>query len=67
MVTGHAGGLAAAMSVKKNIIPRELKVKELQDVLRAEKVDLTMAGQGQKGMVITGTTRTFLSKLASEI
>jgi ribulose 1,5-bisphosphate synthetase/thiazole synthase len=54
MATGHAGGIAAAMSVKKNIVPRELNVKELQDALRAEKVDLTMGGQDQKGLVLIG-------------
>jgi ribulose 1,5-bisphosphate synthetase/thiazole synthase len=54
MATGHAGGLAAAMSVKKNIVPRELNVKELQDALRAEKVDLTMGGQDQKGLELIG-------------
>jgi len=54
MATGHAAGLAAAMSVKKNIVPRGLNVKELQDALRAEKVDLTMGGQDQKGLVLIG-------------
>jgi len=54
IATGHAGGLAAAMSVKKTIVPRELNVKELQDALRAEKVDLTMGGQDQKGLVLIG-------------
>jgi ribulose 1,5-bisphosphate synthetase/thiazole synthase len=54
MATGHAAGLAAAMSTKKNIVPRELNVKELQDALRAEKVDLTMGGQDQKGLVLIG-------------
>jgi ribulose 1,5-bisphosphate synthetase/thiazole synthase len=54
MATGHAGGLAAAMSVKKNIVPRELNVKELQDALRAENVDLTMGGQGQEGLTLIG-------------
>jgi hypothetical protein len=54
MATGHAAGLAAAMSVKKEIIPRGLNVRELQDALRAEKVDLTMGGQDQKGLVLIG-------------
>lgn len=54
MATGHAGGLAAVLSVKKNIVPRELNVKELQDALRAEKVNLTMGGQDQKGLVLIG-------------
>ena len=54
IATGHAAGLAAAMSVKKKILPRELDVKELQAALRAEKVDLTMGGKDQKGLVLIG-------------
>ena len=41
MATGHAAGLAAAMSVKQGIMPRELKVAELQDALRKDEVSLT--------------------------
>ena len=40
MATGHAAGLAAAMCSKKKIMPRDLKVNELQDALRADGVDL---------------------------
>jgi hypothetical protein len=40
MATGHAAGLAAAMSSMKRIVPRDLKVIELQDALRADGVDL---------------------------
>jgi len=40
MATGHAAGLAAAICSAQNIMPRELKVKELQDDLRSDGVDL---------------------------
>ena len=40
MATGHAAGLAAAISSEKNIMPREISVPELQDALRADGVDL---------------------------
>jgi hypothetical protein len=48
MATGHAAGLAAAMCVKRRITPRELKVGDLQDALRADGVDLTMGGRTQQ-------------------
>ena len=44
IATGHAAGLAASMSIKKGIQPRELKVTELQDRLRADGVDLDFTG-----------------------
>ena len=47
VATGHAAGLAAAMSVKKRCLPRELKVGQLQDTLRADGVDLTRGGESQ--------------------
>jgi len=47
VATGHAAGLAAAMSVKKRCLPRELKVGQLQDALRADGVDLTRGGESQ--------------------
>ena len=40
MATGHAAGLAAAMSAKKRCTPRELDVKKLRDALTADGVDL---------------------------
>ncbi len=40
MATGHAAALAAAIAVKRGIQPREVKVAELQDRLRADGVDL---------------------------
>jgi ribulose 1,5-bisphosphate synthetase/thiazole synthase len=47
MATGHAAGLAAAMAAQKGILARELKVRELQDALRADGVDLTRGGEEQ--------------------
>ncbi len=47
VATGHAAGLAAAMSVKKRCLPRELKVGRLQDALRADGVDLNRGGESQ--------------------
>ena len=47
MATGHAAGLAAAMSVEKGCVPRELNVSELQNSLRADGVDLTRGGEEQ--------------------
>jgi len=44
IATGHAAGLAASMSIKKGIQPRELKATELQDRLRADGVDLDFTG-----------------------
>ncbi len=48
LATGHAAGLAAAMSVQKGIMPRELKVNRIQDALRRDGVDLTMGGKAQE-------------------
>ena len=48
VATGHAAGLAAALSAKKGIIPRELKVAEIQDALRKDEVDLSMGGTEQE-------------------
>ncbi|MFB3825780.1 MAG: FAD-dependent oxidoreductase [Bryobacteraceae bacterium] len=48
MATGHAAGLAASIAVKRRIMPRELKVTELQDALRADGVDLTLGGRTQQ-------------------
>ena len=50
LATGHAAGLAAAMSVGKGIMPRELKVAQLQDALRKDSVDLTMGGKVQENI-----------------
>jgi hypothetical protein len=40
VATGHAAGLAAALSVAANVPPRELDVDRLTDALRADDVDL---------------------------
>ena len=48
MATGHAAGLAAAMSAQKGCAPRALKVADLQDALRADGVDLTRGGEEQE-------------------
>jgi ribulose 1,5-bisphosphate synthetase/thiazole synthase len=48
--TGHAAGLAAALSAKKGTMPRELKVAQLQDALRADAVDLNRSGDDQAGL-----------------
>jgi ribulose 1,5-bisphosphate synthetase/thiazole synthase len=50
MATGHAAGLAAALSAGKGIMPRELKVAEIQDSLRKDKVDLSMGGKVQENV-----------------
>jgi hypothetical protein len=50
MATGHAAGLAAALCAKQGIQPRELKVNQLQDALRADGVDLTMGGKPQQNV-----------------
>jgi len=50
VATGHAAGLAAAMSTRKGIIPREMKVAQLQDALRKDGVDLTMGGKIQENV-----------------
>jgi hypothetical protein len=49
MATGHAAGLAASMAAKKGIQPRELKVQELQDKLRADGVNLAVEGGDAQG------------------
>jgi ribulose 1,5-bisphosphate synthetase/thiazole synthase len=50
MATGHAAGLAAALSAQQGIQPRELKVAQLQDALRKDGVDLTMGGRAQENI-----------------
>lgn len=50
VATGHAAGLAAAISARKGIVPRELKVAQLQDALRKDGVDLTMGGKIQENV-----------------
>jgi hypothetical protein len=50
MATGHAAGVAAAMCVKANATPRELKVADLQNALRSDGVDLDMKDRDQAGL-----------------
>jgi hypothetical protein len=47
MAIGHAAGVAAYMSVKKKIMPRELKVAELRDRLRADGVEFNLKDRNQ--------------------
>ena len=47
VATGHAAGIAAAMAVKNNTVPRELGAGQIQDALRADNVDLTRGGEDQ--------------------
>jgi ribulose 1,5-bisphosphate synthetase/thiazole synthase len=50
LATGHAAGLAATLAVRKQRLPREVDVKELQDALRADGVNLDMGGRDQPGL-----------------
>lgn len=54
MATGHAAGLAAAMAAMKGCLPRELKVADLQNALRADGVDLEMHERDQKALKSEG-------------
>ena len=47
MATGHAAGVAAALSAKRGVMPREISVRDLQDSLRADGVDLEMKDRDQ--------------------
>lgn len=47
MATGHAAGVAAALSAKKEMMPRDIHVRELQDQLRKDGVDLEMKDRDQ--------------------
>ncbi|MBN1582148.1 MAG: FAD-dependent oxidoreductase [Anaerolineae bacterium] len=47
VATGHAAGLAAAMSARQGCQPRDLDVRDLQDALRRDGVDLTRGGEAQ--------------------
>jgi hypothetical protein len=41
MATGHAAGTACALAARMGIVPREIKVAALQDLLRKDGVDLS--------------------------
>jgi hypothetical protein len=45
--TGHAAGIAAALASKQGKVPRELDVKEIQQRLTQDGVDLTRGGETQ--------------------
>jgi len=47
---GAHEGRAAAMAAKKGCLPRELKVAELQDALRADGVAFDVPDREQKGL-----------------
>jgi hypothetical protein len=50
VATGHAAGVAAAISTKKGTVPRDLKVAQIQDTLRRDEVDLDMGGTVQQNI-----------------
>jgi succinate dehydrogenase/fumarate reductase flavoprotein subunit len=50
MATGHAAGVAAALSASKGIAPRDLKVSELQARLRADGVSFDVGDREQKSL-----------------
>jgi ribulose 1,5-bisphosphate synthetase/thiazole synthase len=50
MATGHAAGVAAALSAKKRIVPRELNVRDLQNWLSSDGVHLDMKDRDQKSL-----------------
>ncbi len=54
VATGHAAGLAAALSLEKRCLPRELDVRQLQDALRTDGVDLDRSGDEQKDLINRG-------------
>ena len=48
VATGHAAGLAAAMSVRRGCTPRQMDVAALQQALRRDGVDLNRGGEEQQ-------------------
>lgn len=50
MATGHAAGVAAALCARKSILPRELKVSDLQAKLRADGVNLDLRNREQNNL-----------------
>ncbi len=50
MATGHAAGMAAALCARTNLLPRELKVPDLQAALRADGVDLELKDREQTAL-----------------
>ena len=54
VATGHAAGLAAAISASKGIVPRQVSVSRLQDQLRKDGVDLERGGEVQENVSAAG-------------
>jgi ribulose 1,5-bisphosphate synthetase/thiazole synthase len=54
VATGHAAGLAAALSAQRGCLPRDLNVGILQEALRADSVDLKRGGDNQDKLVNKG-------------
>jgi ribulose 1,5-bisphosphate synthetase/thiazole synthase len=54
VATGHAAGLAAALSAQRDCSPRDLKVDVLQQALRADSVDLNRGGKSQDKLINKG-------------
>jgi succinate dehydrogenase/fumarate reductase flavoprotein subunit len=50
MATGHAAGLAAALSAQTGTLPRDLKVRTIQDKLRADGVSFEVGDREQRGL-----------------
>lgn len=50
MATGHAAGVAGALSARKKCVPRELPVTDLQTELAADGVDLKVREREQSGL-----------------
>ncbi|MHB1038566.1 MAG: FAD-dependent oxidoreductase [Pirellulales bacterium] len=50
MATGHAAGLAAAISARRGCMPREVNVGELQAALGKDRVDLKMKDRDQAAL-----------------
>ena len=40
MITGQAAGVAAALAIKTSLQPRDLKISDLQEALRSQKINL---------------------------
>jgi glycine/D-amino acid oxidase-like deaminating enzyme len=54
MALGHAAGIAAAMAAQAKALPRDVKVRELRDRLRADGVDFEVQDREQKDLVNNG-------------
>jgi len=50
MATGHAAGVAASLAAQHGIQPREVRVSEIQDALRADGVSFDVTDRDQRGL-----------------